>query len=145
MSDYAKTADIQALQAALAGGVPISLGQKTMAASSAVVIASDQSAIPVTPGGLAGSIKQTVTAVGATAVPVPTTALTNRSSILVQAPADNTLNIYLGASTVTADEAATGGIKLLPGQSIPLNLAAGVVLYARSTSTGQHVVTLEAA
>ena len=102
-------------------------------------------AFPVTPGGLAGSIKQAVTAVAASAVPVPTTALTNRSSIIVQAPASNTLNIYLGASTVTADEAATGGLKLLPGQSIPLSLAAGVVVYAISTSTGQHVVTLEAA
>ena len=102
-------------------------------------------AFSVTPGGLAGSIVQTVTSVGATAVPVPTTALTGRSSILVQAPASNTLNIYLGASTVTADEAATGGLKLLPRQSLPLSLAAGVVVYAISTSTGQHVVTLEAA
>ena len=102
-------------------------------------------AFSVTPGGLAGSIVQTVTSVGASAVAVPATPLANRSSILVQAPASNTLNIYLGAATVTADETATGGIKLLPGQAIPLNLAAGVVLYARSTSTGQHVVTLEAA
>ena len=109
------------------------------------ILISGNTALPVTPGGLAGSIKQTVTAVAASAVPVPTTALTNRSSIIVQAPASNTLNIYLGASTVTADEAATGGLKLLPGQSIPLSLAAGVVVYAISTSTGQHVVTLEAA
>ena len=109
------------------------------------LLISGNTALPVTPGGLAKSIVQTVTSVGATAVPVPTTALTGRSSILVQAPASNTLNIYLGASTVTADEAATGVIKLLPGQSIPLSLAAGVVLYSRSTDTGQHVVTLEAA
>ena len=109
------------------------------------LLISGSTALPVTPGGLAGSIVQTVTSVGASAVAIPATPLANRSSILVQAPASNTLNIYLGAATVTADETATGGIKLLPGQSIPLNLAAGVVLYARSTSTGQHVVTLEAA
>ena len=109
------------------------------------LLLSGSTALPVTPGGLAGSIVQTVTSVGASAVAIPATPLANRSSILVQAPASNTLNIYLGAATVTADETATGGIKLLPGQAIPLNLAAGVVLYARSTSTGQHVVTLEAA
>ena len=109
------------------------------------LLISGSTAQPVTPGGLAGSIVQTVTSVGASAVAIPATPLANRSSILVQAPASNTLNIYLGAATVTADETATGGIKLLPGQSIPLNLAAGVVLYARSTNTGQHVVTLEAA
>ena len=109
------------------------------------LLISGSTALPVTPGGLAGSIVQTVTSVGASAVAIPATPLANRSSILVQAPASNTLNIYLGAATVTADETATGGIKLLPGQAIPLNLAAGVVLYARSTSTGQHVVTLEAA
>ena len=53
--------------------------------------------------------------------------------------------IYLGTSTVTADTAATGGAQLLPGQSVPISLAAAVLLYAISSAAGGLVQTLEVA
>lgn len=34
---------------------------------------------------------------------------------------------------------------LLPGQSVPISLAAAVILYARSTVASQHVRTFEVA
>jgi len=102
-------------------------------------------AIPVSQPGLSGGILQSVTTVGATAVPLPATPLAGRAAMLVLADSANTANIYLGASTVTADGAATGGIMLLPGQSIPISLAAAVILYARSTVASQLVRTFEVA
>jgi hypothetical protein len=101
--------------------------------------------IPVSQPGLSGGILQSVTTVGATAVPLPATPLAGRATMLVQASPTNTASIYLGASTVTADTAATGGIMLLPGQSIPISLAAAVILYARSTADAQLVCVLEVA
>ena len=125
-------------------GTAASLGQKTMAASSPVVVASDQT-LNVSQPGLSGGILQSVTTVGATAVALPATPLAWRATMLVQADSANTANIYLGAATVTADGAATGGIMLLPGQSIPISLAAAVILYARSTVASQLVRTFEVA
>lgn len=102
-------------------------------------------AIPVSQPGLSGGILQSVTTVGVTAVPLPAAPLAGRATMLMQADPANTANIYLGASTVTADTAATGGIILLPGQSIPISLAAAVILYARSTAASQIVRTFEVA
>lgn len=92
--------------------------------------------------GLASGVKQTVTSVGVTAVPVPATILSGRASLLVQNV--GTTTIYLGSSTVTADTSATGGVQLTPGQSMPIDLAA-VALYAISGAAGGLVATLEAA
>ncbi len=102
-------------------------------------------ALPISTPGLAGGIQQTVTTVGTTAVTIPATPLAGRASILVQAADTNTAAIYLGKSTVTADTASTGGIKLLAGQSIAMQLAAAVLLYARSTAASQNVITFEMA
>lgn len=104
-------------------------------------------ALPVSSPGLSGGMLQTITTLtnAATAYPVPATPQAGRASLLVQAADTNTAAIYLGKSTVTADAAATGGIKLLPGQSVPMQLAAAVLLYAISTAAGQKVVTLEVA
>jgi len=99
--------------------------------------------VSVSEPGLAGGILQSVTTVGATAVPLPAAPLAGRAVMLVQSDPANTANIYLGASTVTADTAATGGIMLLPGQSLPISLNAAVLLYARSTVAGELVRTLE--
>lgn len=125
------------------GGLPAALGQGTMAQSLKVAVASDQSAIPVSQPGLAGGILQTVTTVGTTAVPLPASPLTGRVTMLVQNVGATT--IYLGSSTVTADTAATGGVQLSPGQSLPISLAGGVVLSAISSAAGGLVATLEGA
>jgi len=122
-------------------GATPDLGQEAMADSVPVVIASDQSAIPVSQPGLSGGILQSVTTVGVTAVPLPATPLAGRATMLVQNVGATT--IYLGASTVTASTAATGGLQLLPGQSVPISLAAAVLLYAISSAAGGLVVTFE--
>lgn len=97
--------------------------------------------------GLGGGIIQKVTTLtnANTAYPIPATPLTGRASIIVQAVDTNTDPVWIGSSTVTAGAATTGGIKLMPGQSLSLDLQAGVVLYANSTTTGQKVASLEAA
>ena len=100
-------------------------------------------ALPVSTPGLAGGILQTITTVGASALAVPATPLAGRASVLVQNVGATT--IYLGTSTVTASTGAAGGLQLLPGQSIPIQLAAAVVLYAISSAVGGLVLTFEMA
>ncbi len=100
-------------------------------------------AIPVSSPGLAGGILQTITTVGATAATVPAAPLAGRATMLVQNVGTST--IYLGKSTVTADTASTGGMQLLPGQSVPIQLAAAVLLYAISSAVGGLVMTFEMA
>jgi len=58
------------------------------------------------------SIETAVVSVGTTATALPTTALVGRKYIEVQNIGSSI--VYLGDSTVTADEAATGGIQLVP-------------------------------
>ena len=71
------------------------------------------------------------------------TPLAGRACMLVQNVGATT--IYLGKSTVTADTAATGGLQLLPGQSIPIALSSAVLLYAISSAAGGLVLTAEVA
>ena len=123
--------------------LPAALGQGTMAQSLRVVVASDQSAIPVSQPGLGGGILQKATTVGTTAVPVPAAPLAGRATMIVQNVGATT--IYLGSSTVTADTAATGGLQLLPGQSVPIDLSSAVLLYAISSAAGGLVQTTEVA
>ncbi len=99
--------------------------------------------INVSEPGLSGGILQSVTTVGATALAVPTTPLAGRAAMLVQNVGATT--IYLGKSTVTADTAVTGGLQLLPGQSIPISLNVSVILYAISSAAGGLVMALEVA
>jgi hypothetical protein len=94
--------------------------------------------VPVTPGGFT-SWNQELVVVGTSAVALPTTALTSRKTLLIQADSANAAVIYVGESGVTADTAATGGIQLSAGQSIALDVGAGVTVYGRSTSATQRV------
>lgn len=106
--------------------------------------------IPVSQPGLSGGILTTWTAVLTTATPNPTTPLAGRATLLVQAWEGNALPIFIGEGTATARVlgAAPGahdGIMLLAGQSYPISLAAGVILYARATGTGCYVGVQEVA
>jgi hypothetical protein len=106
--------------------------------------------IPVSQPGLSGGILQSVTTVGASAVPLPATPLAGRAYLDIQAWEGNTLPIFLGTSTVTARvlgaaTAATDGIYLLPGEATRMPLAAAVILYARATAATQKVTTFEVA
>lgn len=120
-----------------------SVNERTAQYAETVVIASDQGAIPISSPGLAGGILQTITTVGATALTVPATPLAGRASMLVQNVGATT--IYLGTSTVTASTGAAGGLQLFPGQSVPIQLAAAVLLYAISSAAGGLVLTFEMA
>ena len=53
---------------------------------------------------------------------------------LLQADASNTQDLYLGGEYVTADATGTGGARLGAGVSLPVELAAGDILYAISPS-----------
>jgi len=57
-------------------------------------------------------IKTQIVSVAITATKLPTTPVVGREYIRVQNVGAQT--VYIGASTVTADTAATGGIQLLP-------------------------------
>jgi len=69
--------------------------------------------LPLTTMGLYKyQVKSQVVSVGTTATKIPGTPLVGRQYILIQNVGDAT--VYLGDSTVTADEAATGGIQITP-------------------------------
>lgn len=86
--------------------LPTSLGQKTMANSLAVTIASDQSSLPTssTPSTVAGTITSAQVAVGTSAVRAtvsggaPNAA---RKKLMIKPNKNNTGAIYIGASGVT--------------------------------------------
>ncbi len=122
--------------------LPASIGAKAGTGSLSVVPATDAT-FAVTQRGITGCILQSVTTVGATAVLVPAVALAGRATMLVQNVGATT--IYLGASTVTAGTTATGGVQLLGGQSVPIDLAAAVILYAISSAAGGLVACMEIA
>lgn len=69
----------------------------------------------------------------------------NFSGVLFKAPGidddtPNTVPIYLGGSTVTANyNASTGGMPLAPGESLTLPLRYVADLYVVSTANGQDV------
>jgi len=62
--------------------------------------------------GFKYSIGTTVVSVGTSATALPTTAVVGRKYIEVQNVGSST--VYIGDSTVTADENATGGIQITP-------------------------------
>ena len=97
----------------------------------------------VTLGATSGSILQSVTAVGVAAVLTPAAPLAKRITMIVHNVGSTT--IFLGSSTVTAGTTATGGVQLLAGQSVSLNLSPVVLLYAISSAAGGLVACLEVA
>ena len=100
--------------------------------------------ILVSQPGLSGGVRQQVVTVGATAVPCPAVPLVGRAAVLLRNVGSTT--IYLGKSTVTADEAATGGWQLAAGeQTVLLPLNEATVLYAISSGAGGLVSVLELA
>jgi hypothetical protein len=106
-------------------------------------ITASGSALNVQPTSLSATILATVVTVGTSAVTLPASALSGRRSVTIQSDPTNTAYIYIGSSAVTADAASTGGFMLAPGQSLPIDLAAGLVVYGRSTSASQAVRVLE--
>jgi hypothetical protein len=98
--------------------LPASLGQKVMASSFAVTIASDQSALPVTPGVKAAvTVKQAKITVGTSAVRLTTDAAApsaTRQNLVFMADPASSANFYLGSSGVTTST----GLPIFVGQNI---------------------------
>jgi len=95
-------------------------------------------------GPINGAIKQTVTSVGTTATALPATTLAGRRTMLVHN--DGAVIVYLGDSTVTADDtAATGGYELAAGAEKAFDIGKSVVLYGRTASGTANVKTFEGA
>ncbi len=98
--------------------------------------------ISVEQAGMGGALRQSVMAMTGAALPVPATALANRRKLLLQAAPDNPSPVYLGSSTVTADETATGGAQLAAGASWSEWLSTASPLYAIG-AVGTKLIVLE--
>lgn len=89
------------------------------------------------------AITTTLTALSTTATVICTPAtgiLTDPIPVLVQNP-DAAINIFIGGPAVT-NTGATTGIRLTPGQSVPLTLAEGDTLYAIAASATPNVCVM---
>jgi hypothetical protein len=86
------------------------------------------------------SILQQIVTVGTTAVALPTTALTNRKSMMVQMLSGGQL--YVGSATVT-NTGATRGIRLGQGGFVNLDVGPTVTVYGIADAAGKDVAVLE--
>ncbi|AUX31937.1 MULTISPECIES: hypothetical protein [Sorangium] len=73
-----------------------------------------------------------------TAAAITGTATRASTGILIQAPASNTADVYIGAAGVTAST----GVILIPGGSISIELADASKVYAISGSANQKLRVL---
>lgn len=122
-----------------------SLGQKAMAGSAPVVIASDQAAIPTTPSNPAAStVKQAAVTVGTSAVRIthdgsaPSAA---RRLLQFRPDPDSSAKFYYGSSSVTSTS-TTRGIQVFPGELVEREFDAGDY-YIISDTAGQTVFVVE--
>lgn len=81
-------------------------------------------------------IKQSIVSVGNTATPIPTTAYSGRKSIIIK-NLDASVVVYIGSSTVTADEATTGGYPLAENDTLKIDLGQTTVIYGITTSSAK--------
>ena len=86
------------------------------------------------------SILQQIVTVGTTAVALPTTALTNRKSMMIQMLSGGQL--YVGSATVTSS-GATRGIRLGNGGFVNLDVGPTVSVYGIADAAGKDVAVLE--
>lgn len=106
-------------------------GQKAMAASTPVVIASDQSAISTTPGALT-SLVTFQQAVTATAAVLPTN---TAKRVCIKVLIGGTQTVFFGPSTVTT----ANGQALEPGDAYCAGLDNSNRIYVVSSATGSTV------
>ncbi len=97
---------------AVSAQIPTTLGQKAMAASLAVALASDQSAIPVTQSIASTSTAPTGITVGLTAVPVKAANASRKRLICTN---NGTSNLYFGKDNTVTISGATMGLLVIPG------------------------------
>ena len=81
--------------------------------------------------------------VGVAAAVVSTRSLNFKYGVLLYADANNTTNIWIGRTGVTADaNADTGGYPIIPGASVVLPFTEMQNLYGISTSAAQDLAWL---
>ena len=123
--------------------LPASLGQKTVANSLAVVVSSDQSAIPVTLSGVATAAGQALALAGATSIAsgqvtagaaatLAAARATRRCVTILNT--DALLSVYIGPATVTSGN----GMLLRAGVQVRIETTALIQVLAAS---GSPVVT----
>ena len=128
------SATIQGMHTAIAswmGATTPTVGQKTMAASLPVAIASDQGAVPVTQGALT-SLTTGQQAVTATAAALPSSAA---KSVCIKVLAAGTQVVYYGPSGATTGT----GMELSPGDASCLALDNVSRIFVIAGSTGSTV------
>lgn len=84
-------------------------------------------------------ILQTVVTISTAATPIPATALSGRKSLIIK-NLSSTLTVYIGSSTVTADEESTGGFPLGYYETIQIDLGENTVIYGISSSTAKVII-----
>ena len=84
---------------------------------------------------------QQIVTVGTTAVQLPTSNLAGRKLLMIQNVSNRRL--FLGSSTVTADETATGGVQLGRGGFITVEAGPDNDVYGRATAAGNAVAVWE--
>ena len=118
-------ASTEATLSSVDGKLPATLGQKAMAASLAVVIASDQSALPVSESIRTGSFQEDL----ALSTVVTFTAPANSKWFMIQADDTNSANIRwkVGGTATTSS-----GHQLQPGRSEQMELGGNVSVVSES-------------
>ncbi len=80
---------------------------------------------------------------------IPSAILTLRRGLMLQSSLLNDQLIYVGGSTVTANEASTGGAQLGPGQSFPIDTSLAIpyviTTALRTSGLSQKIIVIEAA
>lgn len=128
------------------GGSATTLGQKNMAASVPVVIASNQSSVPVvstpvTPAAL--TVTQAAITVGTSAVRLTVSgSAPSATRVLLAAVPDHAsaANFYIGSASVTSS-GATRGVQLVGGQPFVANNDAGDYYIVSDTASQAVFVT----
>jgi hypothetical protein len=129
----------------LLGRFPTTLGQKTAANSFAVVLASDQGALPAPAVPVAATVKQAAVSFGTAAVRLTTDAAAPSSTrrklqFIIEAPTGD-VNYFMGSSSVTST-LGTRGPRLFPGTLYNFDNDAGDY-YIISDTAAQTVYILE--
>lgn len=88
-------------------------------------------------------IKQTVVAVTTSATALPTTVQSGRKSMVVKNECTST--VYIGSSTVTADNSSTGGLQLDTNEVFQADIGENTILYGViSSGTCSTLCVIEA-
>jgi len=87
-------------------------------------------------------VKQSITLVNTTATPIPATALSGRKSIMIKNLESVTL--YIGSSTVSANTSATGGYPLAQNDVFKGDIGENTIIYGILAAGSGNCSVLEA-